>query len=152
MSKDLTALLYRGIQTTRPLLRHITAAVEKKLEGTGVTIGQRAVLEALLETPGQTAPQITRALQQKRQFTQRMLAELQAGGLVHAQPNPAHARAHLYVLTEAGMAAITAIRDEEAALVAAFVRSTPAEDIEAFARVQTRLNDVFRWESLRERR
>ncbi len=69
MTKDMTDLLYQGIQTTRPLLRHITAAVEKKLEGTGVTVGQRAVLEVLLNNPEQTAPEITATLQLKRQFT-----------------------------------------------------------------------------------
>lgn len=149
MSTDLTDLLYQGIQATRPLLRHITAAVEKRLEGTDVSVGQRAVLDVLLNTPELTAPQITAVLQLKRQFTQRMLAELQGSGLVRPLPNPAHARAHLYALSEAGIKAITAIREEETAVVAAIVRSTPAEDIEAFVRVQTRLNEVFLWEGKR---
>ncbi len=151
MTKDMNDLLYQGIQTTRPLLRHITAAVERKLEGTGVTVGQRAVLEVLLNNPEQTAPEITATLQLKRQFTQRMLKELLASGLARPLPNPAHAKAHLYALTKAGEEVITAIRAEETTLVASIVNAISAEDIEAFVRVQAQLNDVFRWESRRDR-
>ncbi len=80
-----------------------------------------------------------------------MLKELLASGLVRPLPNPAHAKAHLYALTEAGEEVITAIRAEETTLVASIVNAISAEDIEAFVRVQAQLNDVFRWESRRDR-
>ena len=55
MYGNMTDPLYKDIQATRSLLRHVKAAVEKKLEGASVTEGQRAVLEVLLNAPDQTA-------------------------------------------------------------------------------------------------
>ena len=43
-----------------------------------------------------------------RQNLQRIIHELQAGGLVALKPNPHHQRAHLVELTEAGHSAFNA--------------------------------------------
>ncbi len=135
--------LYAGIQLTRPLLRNITARVEADLAGTGISVGQRAILEALLVLGPATAPALTEALQVSRQFVGRELKAMLGAGLVATEPNPAHRSAHLYVLTEASRRTIKAIRAREMAEIAGFAARFAPEEIAAFRRVQAALNAAF---------
>ncbi|NKX44639.1 MarR family winged helix-turn-helix transcriptional regulator [Roseicyclus persicicus] len=138
--RDPVALLYEGVQLVRPLLRNITKRVEADLEGTGVSVGQRAILEALLGLSRATAPQLTRALDVKRQFVARELQDLHARGLVEQTGNPAHKTSAFYSLTPGSHALITAIRAREQAEFARFAAGYAREEIEAFHRIISALN------------
>ncbi len=92
--------LYVGVQLVRPLLRNITTCVEADLKGTGISVGQRAILEVLLLKEKATAPEITRDLQLKRQFVARELKALQANGMVETDNNPHHKKSNLYLLSQ----------------------------------------------------
>lgn len=136
-------LLYEAVQITRPLVRHITAAMEAGLAGTGVSAGMRAILEVVHRNGPMTVPEMTDRLQLKRQFVHRMVSDALACGFLEALPNPAHKRAHYFGITPAGRAAVIKIRDAEKAQLRAFLKNVPAADIEAHARIQRALNLFF---------
>lgn len=140
-SSDPVALLYEGVQLVRPLLRNITKRVEADLEGTGVSVGQRAILEALLHLGQATAPEITRTLDVKRQFVQREIQDLHARGLVIQSENPGHKRSAFYGLTPESRALIEAIRNREQREFTRFASRYSAEEIAAFHRIATDLNE-----------
>lgn len=142
---DLTTVekLYIGIQLTRPLLRSITARVDADLSGTGISVGQRAILEALLALDQATAPGITDALQLKRQYVARELQDLIQNGLVVSAPNPRHKTSHIYSMTEKARKTILGIRKAETEKFAEFANRFKPEDIDAFYRVQMALNEEF---------
>lgn len=141
--KNLTTVekLYIGVQITRPLLRNITARVEADLAGTGISVGQRAILEVLLAMRKATAPQITSALQLKRQYVARELQELLATELITSSLNPRHKTSQFYQMTQSACAIILKIREQETQKFTEFSNRFSPEDIDAFYRVQMALNE-----------
>lgn len=136
-------LLYAGIQLTRPLLRNIAARVEADLSGTGISVGQRAVMEVLLNVEQATAPEITEMLQVKRQLVARLLQEMLARQMVETLPNPRHRRSHFYRLTTASRKQISEIRAREMTDIADFAQRFSDDEIRAFHRIQSALNQAF---------
>lgn len=136
--------LYRSVQLTRPLLRHITAAVEATLASTGISVGQRAILEGLL-LAGQdcSLPDLTARLQLKRQFVHKMLGAGTAAGWIRTHPHPTRKNGHHYQLTENGRRAIQSIRAAEIVAVAKFSENVDPADLDSFIRVQAALNRFF---------
>jgi DNA-binding MarR family transcriptional regulator len=134
---------FDAVQRTRPLLRHITGAVEEGLRRWNISVGQRAILEALLFHPGSSLPVLTGFLGLKRQFIHRVLQEVAEAGLASTVPNPGRRGANLYRLTAKGEEAIRAIRAGELEKLRAFLAGHPEADIEAFIRVQAALDRYF---------
>jgi DNA-binding MarR family transcriptional regulator len=143
MTQTPAEMLYHGIQLTRPLLRNITKRVEADLEGTGITVGQRAIMEVLLLTGPATAPDLTRILELKRQFIGRELKDMAAKGMVTTTPNPNRKGAHIYELTAESERTIKALRDQGLKEIAVFAERYSLEEIEAFLRIQKAINDEF---------
>ncbi|KZL06692.1 MarR family protein [Pseudovibrio axinellae] len=137
---SLADMLYEGIQITRPLLRHITNAVDVTSQTFGVSVGERAVLETLLNSEGAlTAPAITVRLDLKRQFVARVLASCKTAGFLESRENPAHMRSHYYVLTQKGRDAIEAIREAEVSVLEDLLQSLSEEEVRAHLKVQRAL-------------
>ena len=134
---------YHAVRLTRPLLRHITASVDSGARAHGVTVGQRAILEALYEGGAMSGPKLVETLALKRQFVFRMLAETDGEGFTARAPNPRRARAYLHSLTDKGRDATTAIRTDERAALEAFAASVPERDIAAWSAVQHQLTAFF---------
>ncbi|WP_193758319.1 MarR family winged helix-turn-helix transcriptional regulator [Pseudovibrio sp. Ad26] len=141
---ELADLLYEGIQITRPLLRHITNAVDVASQKHGVSVGERAILEALLNSRvPMTAPALTERLDLKRQFVARVLTACKAAGFVETQDNPAHMRSHYYVLSSKGREAITAIRQAELSILEELLQNLSADEVRAHLKVQRALLGCF---------
>lgn len=134
---------YSAVRLTRPLLRHITASVDAGSRVYGVTVGQRAVLEALYDGGAMSGPKLVATLALKRQFVFRMLAETDAAGLTTRSPNPSRARAYLHALTDHGQTALGAIRADELTALRTFAATQDPKDIAAWATIQERLNVFF---------
>lgn len=132
-----------AVRLTRPLLRHITATVDAGARAHGVTVGQRAVLEALYEGGPMSGPQLVAALALKRQFVFRMLGETDSAGLTVRQPNPKRARAYIHLLTEKGRMAISAIRDAERATLRDFISRQNPREIAIWSKLQASLTAFF---------
>lgn len=135
--------LYQAVQATRPLLRNITAAVERGSNREGVTVGQRAILEGLSLFPGATAPQLCTELQLKRQYVARILQEVMKAGLVDSRANPKRARSYCYRLTPTGQDIITAIRTDEMSKLASFSKDFSPEELANYHKVQLALTRFF---------
>jgi DNA-binding MarR family transcriptional regulator len=97
-----TEQLYRLIWLSRPLMQAAEGRVEKGLDGTGLTVRMRAVLE-ILHTHGKaTVPDIAQKLEIKRQYVQLMVNETLAEGLTIGCPNPRHKTSTIIALTDKG--------------------------------------------------
>ncbi|MEP4039042.1 hypothetical protein [Pseudophaeobacter sp.] len=136
-------MLYAGIQLTRPLLRNITSRLEADLEGTGIGVGERAVLEVLLAVGQATAPEITHILEVKRQFTGRLLKDLVERGLLQALPNPKHRTSSIFTLSDESRSLIECIRSTELSRLGEFCQRFSPEEIRAFYEVQRAINAEF---------
>lgn len=133
--------LYAGVRLVRPLLRRITARVERDLEGTGISVGQRAILEALHETERATAPMLTDWLDMKRQFVARELAVLLEKGMVEKTANPNHARSSFYHLSPRSAELIASIRSREMRSFEEFANLFTEDDVHAFRKIMEALYD-----------
>lgn len=101
-----TDQLYRLVWMSRPLMQVAELAVEQGLEGSGLTVRMRAVLEVLREKGALPVPEIARHLDIQRQYVQVMVNETLADGLTEQLPNPRHKRSSLLALTGKGQALI----------------------------------------------
>ncbi|NOJ94067.1 MarR family transcriptional regulator [Corallococcus coralloides] len=136
--------LYDVILFVRPLHRYLLKAVEEQLDGTGVTVGMRAVLDRLFAHGPQTVPQLSRGMELGRQFVLRLVNTGREAGLLAPLPNPAHRRSSLFTLTSQGRAVIEGIRAREAVKLREVAAELDREDIDACVRVLSLMADRFR--------
>ena len=109
--------LYQVIWQSRPLMQAAEAAVERGLEGSGLTVRMRAVLEILADGGPATVPDIAQRLEIKRQYVQLMINDTHAAGFTKAVANPRHQRSKLIALTEAGQSLIAQVMQREKELL-----------------------------------
>jgi DNA-binding MarR family transcriptional regulator len=135
--------LYAVLMQVRPLHRFVAQAVADALEGTGVTVAARAVLERLVVDGPGPVPHVAQVLALPRQAVQRVVNELLALGLVETRPNPAHRRSQLVGPTVAGTARLRALRADEDASLARLAAHLDAADVDAAVRVTAALTTHF---------
>lgn len=135
--------LYEVIRLVRPLYKTLETAVERELEGSGVTLAQRAVLERLLDEGPRTVPAIGRGLRLPRQFIQRLSNELLEAGLVERRVNPAHRRSDLLALTAAGRTKISAILQREAEVMTPIAPTLKAVEVEITRQTMSEMIRAF---------
>lgn len=103
--------------------------VERGLDGTGVTVRMRAVLEILQRQGAMTVPDLARALDIKRQYVQLMVNETCRAGLTDKQQNPRHKRSCEIALTQAGADLISEVLERETALVKSLSNQFNEQDV-----------------------
>lgn len=138
--------LYTLLWMSRPLMQATEAVVERELEGTGLTVRTRAVLEILLANGAATVPELANKLEIKRQYVQLMVNETLAEGLTSKQPNPRHKRSTMIALTEKGRALVEAAVGREMALVRSIGAEVDPGDVEAALKVVTSLIEKLKSE------
>lgn len=136
--------LYDLIRLVRPLYKALEASVARELDGTGVTVSQRAILEQVQDLGAPTVPDIGRRLLLPRQYVQKIANELLDAGLIEKRSNAAHKRSALLDLTAEGAAAIAAIKAREAAVMRPIARALEAADVETARAVMTEMIGAFR--------
>ncbi len=127
------------IRHMRPLNRRLTRLAQAQLQGTGLRLATRAVLEHLGEAGARTVPQIARAAGLPRQPVQRAVDDLIARGLAERAVNDAHRRSCFIVLTEAGRALFGTLEAREHDLMARMACSLDPLEIETARRIMARL-------------
>ncbi|MET1414002.1 MarR family transcriptional regulator [Roseibium sp. HPY-6] len=135
--------LYEIIRLVRPVHRRLARAVEAKLDGTGITVGMRAVLEVLEEAGPLSVPEIGRVLFLTRQQIQVMVNTLEDAGLVERQPNPAHKRSPLFRPTDQGTTLFGEVRARENDEIEAVCELFSADDLQSAQRVLCAMLDHF---------
>ncbi|UWR16449.1 MarR family winged helix-turn-helix transcriptional regulator [Sulfitobacter sp. M368] len=122
--------LYQVIWQSRPLMQAAEAAVERGLEGSGLTVRMRAVLEILADGGAATVPEIAQRLEIKRQYVQLMINDTHAAGFTEAVPNPRHQRSKLIALTETGQSLIAQVMQREKELLKRICGDLTDEELE----------------------
>lgn len=140
---DKTAELYEIIRRIRPAHRRLARAVAAKLEGSGITVGMRAVMEVLEEAGAMSVPDIGRRLFLARQQIQILVNELEAHNLLTRLPNPAHKRSPLFLLSAEGRRQFDDIRKRENEEMNAVADQFSPEDLSAAQRVLCAVLDHF---------
>jgi DNA-binding MarR family transcriptional regulator len=147
--------LYEIIRYIRPLHRYLAEAVSIELDGTGVTVPMRAVLEYLNENGEKTVPNIARSLMLKKQYVQDIVNDLLDEELVERIENPAHRRSWLIGITAVGTGRINAIREREQVNLVKVGADLKLDEIRTCLRVMAHLHDSFadikRWREKNER-
>ena len=110
--------LYDLIRLVRPLYKALEGAVVRELEGTGLTVTERAVLEQIHDNGPLPVPRIGDALIAPRQFVQKTVDGLIEKGLVVRRKNRAHRRSALIALTPLGAELIADVLAREAEVTA----------------------------------
>jgi DNA-binding MarR family transcriptional regulator len=118
-----------------PLYRRVLRAVEDDRPNSGVTAGERAVLDMLRRQGVMTVPEMAREQDLSRQFVQRMVNSAADSGYVEAVENPAHRRSPLLRLTAAGRGAIEALVDRENESLRAAAEGLTRGDVDACLKV-----------------
>ena len=134
----LTDLVLRTFRLNGQLL----AAAETMAKPAGLTAAWWQVLGAVLRQP-QPVSGIARDMGLTRQSVQRIADLLVDGGLAEYLPNPAHRRAKLLQPTDAGWAAIDAIRPRQHAFANRISAAIGERDLRHALEVMDRLVTVL---------
>ncbi|WP_245298396.1 MarR family transcriptional regulator [Sinorhizobium sp. A49] len=134
--------LYKAIKLVRPIHLNVHRSIERMLEGSGISVAERAVLELLCGEP-LTVPEAARRLSMKRQFVLRIVVGLLAKGFLEKQPNPEHRRAYFCVPSVAGRDLFAAIHQRELELLHAVLGDINQTEVVAALRVMTRVATAF---------
>ena len=119
------------IRLTFNLMRSIGDAMHQEL---GISAAMRAVLERLARGGPQTVPAMARTRNVSRQHIQKLVDSLGAAGLVDLQPNPAHKRSPLVVLSDEGRRLFGEIERREAPIIADLAARMADRDLGLTAR------------------
>ena len=127
--------LYELIRLVRPLYKSLEGAVIRELEGTGLTVTERAVLEQIHDNGPMPVPRIGDALVLPRQFVQKTVDGMMDKRLVERRQNKAHRRSALIVLTPLGAELIADVLIREAKVTARVAANLEPSDVAAAKRV-----------------
>ncbi len=131
--------LYKIIWMSRPLMQAAETLVEQGLQGTGLTVRARAVLEILLRHGSLSVPDIAVHLEIKRQYVQVMVNETLAEGLTRKQDNPRHRASPLIALTGKGEQLIARVTERELEIVAALGAELNPDEVRTTLQVTSAL-------------
>lgn len=134
-----TEQIFRFMWLSRPLMQQVEEMVREGLEGTGLTVRMRAILEVLEVQCELSVPDIGRELHIKRQYVQLMVNEVMAEGLAEKRPNPRHRSSPLIALTPRGKQVIRDVLDMERRKAEQLAEPFSDNDVEIALRVAERL-------------
>lgn len=133
MAKTRAARLETVIDEARLLFHRLSSFADGMHADLELTVGQRALLEALARGGPQTVPTIARARGVSRQHIQTLANGLAERGLVTTCDNPAHRRSPLLTLTRAGTELFQETQRREASVLENLARGHKLAELEATA-------------------
>ncbi len=134
--------LYKAIKLVRPIHLNVHRSIEHMLEGSGISVAERAVLELLCVEP-LTVPEAARRLSMKRQFVLRVVVGLLEKELLEKRPNPEHRRAYFCAPSFAGRDLFEAIHRRELELLHAVLGDINQTEVVVALRVMSRVATAF---------
>ena len=135
--------LYQAIRLTRRIDLDVGRVMQPELERNGLTAARRTLLEALVQGGPACVPELAEKLALKRQFVQRVAAELIRAELAEILPNPRHRRSYLCRATEKGRALFDAVHQRELELIRRHLGDINTTEIIVALRVLNRVADCF---------
>ncbi len=127
MKRDST---YEITWLVRRLFRAMAARADEHLEGSSLSVADRAVMEFLYPDERLTVPAIASRYQVSRQHVQVTVNRLLERQLLQSVANPRHKRSPLIALTPDGQDQFAAIRDGEAQLLDALFAGIDDRDLD----------------------
>jgi len=143
LDKSTVEALYQAIRLVRPIHLNVARTVERQLDGTGMTVSMRAILELLIEEGTLSGPQITARLAFKRQFVHRTLTAMHSAGLVETRANARHKRSVLYAASASGRAAFKRVHDNELRILGEYMGDISQTDIHSALKVMRHADAIF---------
>ncbi len=135
--------LHHAIRLMRRIDLDAGRVMQSELSGSGLTPAGHRLLEALAENGEATVPDLAAGLALKRQFVQRMMAELVRAGFVETLPNPHHKRSFLCRLSEDGRRRFEAVHQRELALLNRHLGDINMTEVIVALRVLNRVANCF---------
>jgi len=120
---------YQVIWLIRRLFRALAQKSNENLEGLGISVADRAVMEFLYPDNSLSVPEIAELYKVSRQHVQVTVNTLLEAGLVDAGPNPRHKRSPLMALNTKGRDLFKAVLEKDHAIVADLFSGISKEDI-----------------------
>ncbi|UCE88835.1 MAG: winged helix-turn-helix transcriptional regulator [Pseudomonadota bacterium] len=116
MSKAVQSESYQVIWLIRRLFRALSQKSNENLEGLGISVADRAVMEFLYPEKMLSVPEIAEKYQVSRQHVQVTVNSLLENGLLVTKENPSHKRSPLMMLNARGRKLFGAVlkNDKEA--------------------------------------
>ncbi|PXX65243.1 DNA-binding MarR family transcriptional regulator [Nocardia tenerifensis] len=142
MTRDEQELFATAAITSFRLNGQFLAIAEELARPAGLTAAWWQVLGAVLREPLPVAG-IARAMGITRQSVQRIADLLVDKGLAEYRPNPAHRRAKLVAVTDAGLAAVRRIDPRHAVVAKRLVEEIGLEQLTATVETLTRLSTAL---------
>lgn len=143
MNREQVEAFYPLSLSVRSLFHKMGNAVTVLHEGSGVSVGMRAVLESLITGGPQTVPQMARVRPVSRQHIQKLVNELLAIGYAEYQDNPAHRRSKLVSVTENGRKHFSSLREREIEALTRLSTSIAVKELEQAGQVLSALIERF---------
>ncbi len=112
---------------------------EQGVKGTGVSPGQRALMEDIDRLGPHSVGALAKMRPVAKQYVQKLVADLKFLGLVALIPNPADGRSKLVTLTTKGRNKIEDWRSAERDLVTAFLDTVSKRDVTRALHLMTQL-------------
>ncbi len=131
---DSEKALYAVLDQIRLSFNLMRTIGDQMHQDVGISAAMRAVLERLARGGPQTVPAMARTRNVSRQHIQKLVDTLGAAGLIDLEPNPAHKRSPLIVLSEEGRQLFARIEAREAPVIAAVAEKMAGRDLGLTAR------------------
>ncbi len=119
---------YQIVWLIRRLFRAMAQKSNDSLQGLGITVADRAVLEFLYPDEELSVPEIAKRYQVSRQHVQVTVNGLLKVGLLATKSNPRHKRSSLIVLTYEGRAKFRKIKKQDIQIVEKLFSRVPEKD------------------------
>ena len=130
------------INATRDLADALRDTARDLHRDEDLSVPARSLLLELRKSGPLTVPALARRRELSRQFVQTTVNPLLAGGILAAQPNPAHRRSPLLVLTAAGTELIRQVMRREGALMHGLAADLTPAELRQAADTLTRLQEA----------
>lgn len=127
--------LVQLLESIAPAYHRLGACADLLHAPLGLSSGMRALLLSIDQLGPMTVSRLAAMRPVSRQFVQRLVDEMAAGGWVSTAPNPHHKRSPLIVITQKGEAALGRIADVEAPYLEELGEGLSKTELEAAARV-----------------
>lgn len=117
MSQAVQSEPYQIIWLVRRLFRALSQKGSENLEGLGISVADRAVMEFLYPDSKLSVPEIAESYKVSRQHVQTTVNSLLETGLIETRDNPRHKRSPLIMLNSKGRALFAKVLKKDEAVI-----------------------------------
>ena len=143
MTKENQNKPYQIIWLVRRLFRALSNKANENLEGMGITVADRAVMEFLYPDKTLSVPEIAELYKVSRQHIQQTVNSLLDVGLVKTKENPSHKRSPLIMLNAKGRELFGDIKKKEEEIIKVLFADISRDNIKVTQNtLQSLLNEL----------